>query len=383
MSPDKVSFLSDEQATPAGFALRLLAEAEDPSTPAARLGELGATHAWLRPQIMAREAADPGTSPDRLRELGALRSDLLPVVLENPNAPSDLLMLHLRRREFARFVLLNPVFPLLWLDDPSLSRAPRELLRVLAEQPDTPEPLLRIFLDSDDLELKSHLLLNPALPEVSRAQLFRLHREAMVRCGFLPREFHHTVLSDGVARVRREAASRYRSCEHCRPFRNLLARAERLASGRHEPRLSDSEQSTLLGAGERARVLLTRQPSLRDDTLRALAGDPCAAVRRVLASSSLLDDATADRLADDEDEAVVRQLAARPRLSEALARKLAGARWEQVRRALARHPALPLGALEALERDPRMVAELRARASDGGAARRGAQPWSLARLSSC
>lgn len=151
--------------------LTLQQEAVAQGTSSDRLKQLAA----ISTDLARRVATNPCASPDLLRQL-ANRNDTMirSHVAANPNTPTDVL-LHLGS-EFPQQLIDNPIFSLLWLENPNVTHdIPFTTLMSLLQQEQVPI----FFLEQAAIHCDGEVQLAVAMhPQTSRTAL-----EKLVQCG--------------------------------------------------------------------------------------------------------------------------------------------------------------------------------------------------------
>lgn len=234
---------------------------------------------------LERRAADPSTAPEELRSILRQCPRIWHLIAQNPSTPADVL-LNFQFESSAKYLLLNPIFPLLLFENPSLSGASQPVRCGLARLPETPAALLDAFADSGDISLLLALSQNARLSDDLARKIAHYtdenFRSSLARFYPIPELFHRYLLTDASQNVRYWASQAIGRCKHCSSWRALLHRALGIVEGRTSVRLTIWQQRELLSGGAWARVLLAQQPSLSNEIWFALSGDPSPQVQRVL-----------------------------------------------------------------------------------------------------
>jgi hypothetical protein len=141
------------------------------------------------------EARNPQTNPRRLWELAKMRGEVANAVAANPNTPTSTL-LWLAGSCWEAF-LINPVLPLLLLEDPGLPlRLPTPALLTLLRQDEPPPEFLRTLQRHDDPEVRDAARLhrragskvtgNPLLARLESAKGSGLALRELLSVGLVP-----------------------------------------------------------------------------------------------------------------------------------------------------------------------------------------------------
>lgn len=297
-------------------------------------------------------ASDPATPEDRLRRLAEHPLEQVRgAVARNPNTPADILLL--LAGEFPADVRANPGFELHILADPArLKLLPRAALLGFARGKDTPGWLLSYLAGLDDEKVLFLVARSAATSPEVLAQLATCLNKKVRKLASENKKFPA------------ETAA-------------LLERAGGREWLRHDPPsspLQEPDRQALSRLGPWARCLLARSPDLPPWATEALARDPCAEVRKELASRAPLTEELAAALLQHGEQlasnptvppAIQRILASRanewrfpeglalasnPAATEETLASLCTANLEAVRTAAARHPRAPRALLDLLAR---------------------------------
>ncbi len=147
--------------------LSLQQEAVSEKTSSARLKEL----AGISPDLAQLVASNPGATPELLRELAGSRDpDTRQNVAANPNTPTEMLLK--LGEEFPEKVLNNPVFSLLFLENPNiLNEMPVTALRNILKQEGVPVSFLEYAAHSWDAEVQIAVAINAQTPSATLKKL--------------------------------------------------------------------------------------------------------------------------------------------------------------------------------------------------------------------
>lgn len=142
-------------------------EAVSEKTSSARLKEL----AGVSPDLARLVARNPGATPELLRELAGRRDPhTRKNVAANPNTPTEVLLK--LGEEFPQEVLNNPVFSLLFLENPNiLNEMPVTALRNLLKQEGVPVFFLEYAAHSFDAEVQMAVATNAQTPSATLEKL--------------------------------------------------------------------------------------------------------------------------------------------------------------------------------------------------------------------
>jgi hypothetical protein len=142
-------------------------EAVSEKTSSARLKEL----AGISPELARLVASNPGATPELLRELVGSRDAITRQnVAANPNTPTEVL-LNLGE-EFTEEVLNNPVFSLLFLENPNIiNEMPVAALRNILKQEGVPVAFLEWGAHRSDAEVQLAVAMNAQTPSATLEKL--------------------------------------------------------------------------------------------------------------------------------------------------------------------------------------------------------------------
>lgn len=156
-------------------------------------------------------AGAPDTPPEVLRRLDWKAAPRLGKALaQNPNTPADLLLGKLAER-FPVEVLQNPVFPLLFLENPGvLDEITPRILHGMIQHPRAPRALLEWAAAHPDKLRRAWVADNPAVPEDLLVRLASdeepVVRASVARSRNAPQELLRRLAADGEEMVRLEVA---------------------------------------------------------------------------------------------------------------------------------------------------------------------------------
>ena len=317
----------------------LAQEASNENTPTFRLTELAAISTNLK-RLVAKNISAP---PELLQELSyscdhATRQN----VAANPNTPTDVL-LYLGGK-FPEQLLNNPVFSLLWLENPNfLEQIPINILRTILKYESVPIVLLEKAANILDLDVRIALTMNPLTPKKVLEKLVTIPNSKVQE----PAQLHVNIAGElGEDGYQGDLPG-------INSFNNLSVEekkcAENLAKKGLIPKFLLSQLAKHRHKDIRSLVALN--PQTPSELLKQLAQDCYGEVRKAVASNPNTPISFLKQLVNDKSYAVRQSAIENPHLPAKLLEKLASNQNYLVRESVASNPKTPTQLLEILARD--------------------------------
>ena len=282
-------------------------------------------------------AQDPNTDHRELSALASQEDEIIQrALVSNPSTPLETLMQ--LGEKFPALLLENLVFPLLLLENPTLSTIPTKTLVALAKLPQFPSGLLASIVYRD-WEIRAVVSSNPSTPPETLLSLLEENDP-----------------DDSICVENNPSTPQ----EYLRLFqraRRLIIGVTKRVDGKaireksDEPPLSLEEMELLFSRGTQSRSWLSRNPNIPAAMMEALFDSCEVELRASLASNQGLPPSLLLKLAADPSVYVASQVAPRPTLPLEGMRRLLSSPVNVLRMDLVRNKALPVEMLEVLALD--------------------------------
>jgi hypothetical protein len=289
-------------------------------------------------------AQDPNADHRELSSLASQEDEIIQQALvSNPSTPLEVLMQ--LGEKFPALLLENLVFPLLLLEDPTLSTIPTKTLVALARLPQFPSGLLASLAYHQDWEIRAAVASNPNTPP---EKLISLLEDA---------DIDESSYAENNPSTPREYVRLLQRA------RDLIAGVTKRVDGKtireksEEPPLSLEEMELLFSRGTQSRIWLARNPALPLSMMESLLASPEIEIRASLGSNPSLPAALLLKVATDPSRYVYSRVLHREDLPVEAMGILSMSQQVSTRARLAINSALPVELLELLADD--LEAEVR------------------------
>lgn len=313
--------------------LELEREAGSESTAAERLMELA-----RRSKELARIVAQNSrATADILKELGYSQDALTrQAVVANPNAPTDILLNV--GGEFPQQLLDNPVFGLLWLENPDLVAAmPQHTLSRLLECPRGQQELLETVANHSSRSIRYHAYRVLRNPNCAIACLERLAgsedrevRSAIADNPQTPLPILERLANDPHDDVRRSISRNTNTpVSWLIKFANDRSDDVRANTARNPRTPASVLEQLSRDRVQSVRYVVARHPQTPIPVLETLAAEPDVNMRCAVTQNPNLPIGVLEKLAQCSETSIKRAVASHPKAPTALVRELLyeGAKW--------------------------------------------------------
>lgn len=164
-----LNFVKSHRSLKLRQPLNLKQQAGDEKTPGDRLIQL----AEISLDLARIVASNPATPPECLRKLSQHSDEIIRSrIAANPNTPTDLLLK--LAAEFPSQLFSNPIFSLLFLENPNLLlQMPEPSLMAILKSDKTPPFILELAVKQGTGDVKYQVAMNPKTPKDLLHQLTR------------------------------------------------------------------------------------------------------------------------------------------------------------------------------------------------------------------
>ena len=339
-------------------------EAANETTPLPRLQRLAAVSKELARIV----ALNPSTSPEFLRKLGSCNDAIARKnVAANPNTPIDLLWnLGI---QFPKQVIDNPIFSLLWLENPNLlQEIPTNTLVSLLKCETIPISILEQVANQSDEELQMAITMNPQAPVTVLEKLMESQYNEVKQAA----QLHINIageMTSGWDEAAREAISitpiacitqtNMEKLTHRGLITEwVMEKIERNPKNNDPYSIKINSNTPIELLEKRAhdrdyyiRASVAESPLTPSYLLEKLAQDKHSYVRQLAAKNFNLPINLLEKLAQDKHENVRSSVAANPNTPTHLLEQLAQAEDAHIRQAVAKNPHIPINLLEQFAKD--------------------------------
>lgn len=339
-------------------------EAANETTPLPRLQRL----ATVSKELARIVALNPSTSPEFLRKLGSCNDAITRKnVAANPNIPIDLLWnLGI---QFPTQVIDNPIFSLLWLENPNLlQEIPTTTLVSLLKCETIPISILEQVANQSDEELQMAVTMNPQAPVTVLEKLIESKYSEVKQAA----QLHINIageMNSGWNEAAREAISTtHIDCVNQRNIEKLACRGlisewmiEKIERNpkNNDPHFIKIDSNTPIQVLEKwaqdenpyTRRAAAQCPITPSNLLEQLAQDKDFYVRQSVARNPNIPVNLLEQLAQAQDENVRSCVAENPNTPKHLLEQLAQAQPDYIRHSVARNPNIPINLLEQFVKD--------------------------------